>query len=213
MHTNGRITLLAAVILLSLPSFAQKVLKGDFKVEVRTMYPQRYPSRMVTDFSLEVKDGEAIVYLPYMGEVYVPSLSSEGLNFTEKMRKLSHQTNTKGQEILYFVLKRHELSYEFVVRTDSNGEADITMRPSNGQQCGYHGDLEVTDVKTNALLNQLPKCAVGSKDRFCDGRLDDLLQHIDGLSYGIIPPLIDLRIISSGIASKDFRKGHDNFKR
>lgn len=130
------------LLCLSMTVGAQEAMPRNFHVEISYMYPLRYNSRQVMDFSLDVKGDTATVCLPYMGEVYMPSINREGLNFRGKMVNLKRERDRKGVERLTWLMKRDEVSYEFTIQAYPGHEVELRLRPSNAQPCSYMGDWQ-----------------------------------------------------------------------
>ena len=74
-------------------------LPSRFRVDITYMTPHRYQARQVMDFFLEVKTDTAQLCLPYMGDVYQPSMSRDGLRFTAKMLNVKKGISKKGAHL------------------------------------------------------------------------------------------------------------------
>ena len=117
-----------------------------FKVRVSQMYPQRYYSRPVlSEFTLEVKDGWLYSNLPYIGQVHSPSFYSvsKGLNFEAPIQDFAKRRNEKKHSNEFeFAVKNEEDSYVYVVTIYDNGTADIYVRAQKRDAIRFSGDLE-----------------------------------------------------------------------
>lgn len=122
---------------------AQKV---EFKADINEMSPMSYPARSgLSGFSFEMRNDSAFVHLPYMGEVYNPTYSNDGLNFDEPCSELSVKpTKKKDGQIIGFTLKHDIVTYKFNITLWDNNRLDIFMQPSNAQSCNYMGEWEKT---------------------------------------------------------------------
>ena len=117
---------------------------NHFKGEVTDMSPQRFPSRNVSyGYSIELRNDSAIVYLPYMGEVYSSVLGDEGLNFSHPCKNMKTIRNKKGTAtIATFTLSRGIINYDFRLEAFNSGYFSLHVQPSNAQSCNYSGRWE-----------------------------------------------------------------------
>lgn len=115
-----------------------------FKGEVTDMSPQRFPSRNVSyGYSIELRNDSAIVYLPYMGEVYAPVLGDEGLNFSHPCKNIKTTRNKKGTAtVATFSVSHGIINYDFRLEAFNNGYFSLHVQPSNAQSCNYNGRWE-----------------------------------------------------------------------
>lgn len=140
-------TLITAMLLTSAMSLsAQKI---EFKADINEMFPMSYSARSgLTDFSFEMRNDSAFVHLPYIGEVYSPTFSNDGLNFDARCTGLSIQpTKKKDGQKIEFSVKHDTVNYKFNVTLWDNNRIDIFMQPSNAQSCNYMGDWEKPQKK------------------------------------------------------------------
>lgn len=123
---------------------AQKV---EFKADINEMSPRSYPARSgLSGFSFEIGNDSAFVHLPYMGEVYNPTYSNDGLNFNAPCCDLTVKpTKKKVGQIIAFTLKHDIVTYKFNITLWDNNRLDIFMQPSNAQSCNYMGEWEKSD--------------------------------------------------------------------
>lgn len=123
---------------------AQKI---EFRADINEMSPMSYPARSgLSGFSFEMRNDSAFVHLPYMGEVYNPTYSNDGLNFDEPCSDLSVKpTKKKDGQIIGFTLKHDIVTYKFNITLWDNNRLDIFMQPSNAQSCNYMGEWEKSD--------------------------------------------------------------------
>ena len=118
----------------------------EFKADINEMSPMSYPARSgLSGFSFEMRNDSAFVHLPYMGEVYNPTYSNDGLNFDEPCCDLTVKpTKKKDGQIIGFTLKHDIVTYKFNITLWDNNRLDIFMQPSNAQSCNYMGEWEKT---------------------------------------------------------------------
>lgn len=113
----------------------------NFVADVNEMSPMSYPAQYgLTDFTFQIRNDSAFVRLPYMGNVYNPTLDNEGLNFGAPCNDLKESSTTKNDaKIIHFTLNRNIVTYRFRVTLYNNEQIDIFMQPSNAQSCSYRG--------------------------------------------------------------------------
>ncbi len=137
--------LLALLFLVSMHSFAQEHFDPKtFRAEIQEMSPMKYPSRQVSyGYSLELRNDSAFVYLPYMGEVYMPTFDNQGINFQCPYTGMSIRKNKKGTATLVtFSIHQGTVGYTFKATAYNNGRFYLDMMPSNAQSCSYMGYLK-----------------------------------------------------------------------
>lgn len=125
----------------AMTTMAQKV---EFKADIYEMSPVSYPARAgLSGFSFEMRNDSAFVHLPYMGEVYSPTFSYDGLNFDKPCSEYSVEpTKKEDGQIIVFTLKHDIVTYKFRITLWDNNRLDIFMQPSNAQSCNYSGEWE-----------------------------------------------------------------------
>ena len=123
---------------------AQQSAHPDFNASIDYMQPMKYPSRNVTSyFYLSVKGDSADVYLPYIGEIQIPTFGNDGLRFKEPVKDLKGQRNKKNNAtVIEFRLRHDIVDYIFYATLYDNTDFDLFMQPSNGQNCRYSGEWE-----------------------------------------------------------------------
>jgi len=119
-----------------------EVLPSRFRVDITYMIPRRYQARQVLDFFLEVKTDTAQLCLPYMGDVYQPSMSRDGLRFTAKMLNVKKGRSKKGAEMMTFMVKHANITYDMQLTSYADHKVELYLRPSNAQDCWYEGEWE-----------------------------------------------------------------------
>ncbi len=124
---------------------AQKTKYPEFCATVDNMSPQSYPSQVMStsEFSLTVEGDTADVYLPYIGEVYMPVYNDDGLRFSEPIANVNiSRTKKDDGTIMSFSLKHDIVDYRFHITLYDNNNFDLFMQPSNCQSCSYSGEWE-----------------------------------------------------------------------
>jgi hypothetical protein len=133
------------VLLVSLTLQAQTSQKSPhFKVDITDMNPLRFQSKNLSPgFTMELRNDSAIVYLPYMGEVFTPSMNpDERLDYAQPYTDFKSFRNKKGTADCYrFKVKRGTIVYNFLVTKYDEGKIYIDLIPSNATACSYTGNL------------------------------------------------------------------------
>ena len=115
-------------------------------IDITSMNTLRYGSRMVTsDFYLELRGDTLRSYLPYLGDVQMPTMSpSIGLNFDEPVLsyKESKPKSNKYTQIDIDVRTRED-SYHYVIEIYDNGQTYIRVRSMNRDHISFDGTLEI----------------------------------------------------------------------
>lgn len=139
---NTTIRLIGTFLMLgTLSAQAQKI---EFKADINEMSPMAYPARTgLTDFSFEMRNDSAFLHLPYMGQVYNPTFSNDGLNFSAPCSNLSVKaTKKKDGKTVSFSMRHDIVTYRFNVKLWDNNNIEVYMQPSNAQSCHYRGEWE-----------------------------------------------------------------------
>lgn len=128
-------------LLCTLNANAQNI---KFKADISDMFPMAYSAKTgLTGFSFEMRNDSAFVHLPYIGEVYTPTLNNDGLNFDEPCKDITvNPTKKKDGRKIDFSLRHDIVSYKFSITLWDNNRMDIYMQPSNAQGCNYSGEWE-----------------------------------------------------------------------
>ena len=115
------------------------IARKRWHIDITSMNTQRYGSRTVTsDFYLELRGDTLRSYLPYLGQVHMPTMSpSIGLNFEEPV--LSYK---EGKQIDIRVRTRED-SYHYVIEINDNGQAYIRVRSMKRDPISFDGTLEI----------------------------------------------------------------------
>lgn len=125
---------------------AEMISQKAFKIRVDHMYPQRYPSRPVmSEFWLELRDGVLNSYLPFFGQVQMPSMQtqSQGLNFEAPVLAFDESRNDRKQYTEFAMrVRSEEDAYLYVVTIYDNGNAEIYVRGNNRDYIRFSGEIE-----------------------------------------------------------------------
>lgn len=116
---------------------------GHFKVLIDRMYPLRGSSKYVSSYSVEVKDGVLISYLPYIGQAWrVPYGGGHGLNFKADVGNYSVvQPKRDGYEVRVYV-KTDEDEHLYLFTVFENGRVSLDVQSGNRERISYTGQME-----------------------------------------------------------------------
>ena len=123
---------------------AEAVETNRMRLEISWMNTQRYGSKSVTpDFFLELRGDTLNSYLPYMGQVYKATLTtqSQGLNFEVPVQAMQ-KSHPKADRWLYVIdAKTDEDSYKYIIELFETGKADIRVTSANRDHISFDGGL------------------------------------------------------------------------
>lgn len=110
-------------------------------IDVTYMVPQRYPSKMVNDFSLSLKGDTVISQLPYMGQAHHATYGdTDGLNFKQPITDKRIKQGKKGLTTIKFSCKNSTSTYDFSIEVYPDGAAYINLIPSHADRISYKGE-------------------------------------------------------------------------
>lgn len=114
----------------------------DFEIRVEVMCPHAYSPKYVSyGYSLALHNDSVFVYLPYMGRVYQPVLTDNGLQFVSPVKDFKVEEKRNGDLVINFTAKNGIIYCRFLVTVRENGDANIFLSPSNAQAISYDGYL------------------------------------------------------------------------
>lgn len=120
--------------------------KPAFKASIDRMMPMSYPAvTNLTDFTFEMRNDSAFVYLPYMGEAYTPTFSNDGLDFSgvcKNVKVAAAASKKKGGRNIRFSMRNDVVTYSFNITLWDDKTIDLYVQPSNAQSCSYRGEWE-----------------------------------------------------------------------
>lgn len=134
-----RLVILFLLLFPALSIMAQGERTNCFHAEITSIQPLKYPSRIVSEFSLEMRGDTIEVHLPYVGDVYSASLNNDGLNFSTKVNNLRRKESKNGIVSITFEAKYDRVDYRFRLTLVDNGIIEAYLTTSNAQSCSYGG--------------------------------------------------------------------------
>ena len=125
-------------------AIANALANKHLRINVRSMHPARYSSRMVAyGFFLELKGDTLESCLPYMGQLYQGSISSDGLNFVASVIGYRESRPKKDLARIELDARTTEDFYRYVIEIYDNGSAFIRVRGQNRDNISFDGDVEM----------------------------------------------------------------------
>ena len=121
----------------------QGVETGDFTIDIDRMYPLRGTSKMVSNYSIKVKDGVLISHLPFIGQAWrVPYGGGHALNFDAPIVNYTvTQPRKDGYEIRIYV-KTDEDEHLYLLTVFDNGRASLDVQSQNRDRISYSGQMD-----------------------------------------------------------------------
>ena len=123
---------------------AEAVRKQQIHLDVTWMNTLKYGSKSVTsDFFLELKGDTLNSYLPYMGQAYKPTLTSQsqGLNFETLAQSVQKSHPKNNCWLLEINARTDEDNYKYVVEIFETGKATIHVRSANRDPISFDAEL------------------------------------------------------------------------
>ena len=115
---------------------------GNFTIDIDRMYPLRGTSKMVSNYSIKVKDNVLISHLPFIGQAWrVPYGGGHALNFKAKIGSYKVvQTRKDGYEVRIYV-KTDEDEHLYLLTVFNNGRASLDVQSGNRDRISYSGEM------------------------------------------------------------------------
>lgn len=116
---------------------------GNFRIDINRMYPLRGTSKVVSSYSVTVRDGVLDSHLPYVGQAWrVPYGGGHALNFTADIGSYNvTQTRKGGYEVRIYV-KTDEDEHIYLLTVFDNGRASLDVQSGNRERISYSGDMD-----------------------------------------------------------------------
>ena len=127
-------------------AIADAVAARQWHIDIRSMNTLRYGSRSVTpDFYLELRGDTLRSYLPYLGQVQIPSTLSPsiGLNFEAPVLSYNQSRPKSKYTQIDIDVRTREDSYHYVIEIDDAGEATIRVRSQNSDPISFDGTMVI----------------------------------------------------------------------
>ena len=120
----------------------QGVETGNFTINIDRMYPLRGTSKMVSNYSIKVKDDVLISHLPFIGQAWrVPYGGGHALNFDAPVANYTAVENGRdGYEIRIYV-KTDEDEHLYRLTLFDNGRASLDVQSGNRDRISYSGQM------------------------------------------------------------------------
>ena len=120
-----------------------KAEEKDFTIQIDEMIPRNYYARTLEyGYFITIKDHSAAIYLPYMGQIYQPQYSNNGLDFECSIDEYFVKDGKNGKKEVTFTFQKDFVDYLFRIEICPNGKAYVKMQSSNAQGISYEGYIE-----------------------------------------------------------------------
>ena len=118
------------------------VENGDFKVDIDRMIPLRGGSRHVDNYSVKVKDGHIVSYLPYFGRAWdLPYGGGHGLNFEADIQENDVYREADGSYTVRLLIKTDEDTHVYTFQIFTNGSTSLLVQSKNREPINFNGDF------------------------------------------------------------------------
>lgn len=118
------------------------VENGDFKVDIDRMIPLRGGSRHVDNYSVKVKDGHIVSYLPYFGRAWdLPYGGGHGLNFEADIQESEVYREADGSYTVRLLIKTDEDTHVYTFQIFTNGSTSLLVQSKNREPINFNGDF------------------------------------------------------------------------
>ncbi|MBQ7420880.1 MAG: DUF4251 domain-containing protein [Prevotella sp.] len=124
---------------------AQRLEKRDYRIVMRTMIPNRGPSRVLhDDWDITVHGDSLVSYLPYFGRAYnVPYGGGRGLNFAAPIGSYAVEQLRADMVRIVMDVVTDEDSFQYVLDVFTNGSASLEVFSRNREPVRFNGEMEV----------------------------------------------------------------------
>ena len=121
----------------------ESVETGNFTIDIDRMYPLRGTSKIVSSYSVTVKDNVLISHLPFVGQAWrVPYGGGHALNFDAPILNYTvSQARKDGYEIRIYV-KTDEDEHLYLLTVFENGRASLDVQSGNRDRISYTGQMD-----------------------------------------------------------------------
>ena len=120
----------------------QSVESCDFTMDVRRMIPLGANSRIVSNYSVKVKDGHINSHLPYMGRAWdVPYGGGHALNFEADIQEASVFREANGSYTVRLLVPTDEDTHVYIFQIFDNGSASLLVQSKNREPINFNGQL------------------------------------------------------------------------
>ena len=132
--------------LIRLEREAQMIRQGveslDFTIDIEQMIPMKGVSRHVDNYSVKVKDGHIVSYLPYAGRAWdVPYGGGHALNFEADIQDSAVYNENDGSYTVRLVIKTDEDNHVYAFRIFTNGSTSLLVQSRNREPISFNGDF------------------------------------------------------------------------
>ena len=116
---------------------------GEFTINIDRMYPLRGTSKMVSNYSIKVKDDVLISHLPFIGQAWrVPYGGGHALTFDAPVLNYTAVENGKGGYEVRIYVKTDEDEHLYRLTIFDNGRASLDVQSQNRDRISYSGEMD-----------------------------------------------------------------------
>lgn len=107
------------------------------------MLPTKGPSRSVLNYSVVIKDGNVISYLPYAGRAYSGGYDGNGspLSFDGEIEGYSVSDGKKGGYVIKFRVKNKGEVLDYSLNVSSNGTTTLNVNSTKRDKITFYGNV------------------------------------------------------------------------
>ena len=121
---------------------SEGVETGNFKVNIDRMIPHRGSARHVDNYSVKVKDGHIVSYLPYFGRAWdLPYGGGHGLNFEADIQESDVFREPDGSYTVRLLIKTDEDTHVYTFQIYRNGSTSLLVQSKNREPINFTGDF------------------------------------------------------------------------
>lgn len=121
---------------------SEGVEAGSFRVNIDRMIPLRGSARHVDNYSVRVKDGHIVSYLPYFGRAWdLPYGGGHGLNFEADIQESDVFRETDGSYTVRLLIRTDEDTHVYTFQIFPNGSTSLLVQSKNREPINFSGDF------------------------------------------------------------------------
>ena len=113
-------------------------------------YPSRKMVNLSPGYTIDIKDNELTIYLPYLSRILKTSLRNEDANqFSITNFDLKQATTKKGNMVYTILPNDKKLISEIVIEVTKNGRTSVEINTKTDQSVSYEGFIAQNIAATN----------------------------------------------------------------
>ena len=121
----------------------ENVQAGNFTIRIDRMYPIRGAAKAVTNYSVTVKDGVLVSYLPFIGQAWrVPYGGGHALNFKADIGSYQVYQKRKDSYEIRLYVRTDEDEHLYLFTVFDNGRTSLEVQSGNRDRISYSGEMD-----------------------------------------------------------------------